>query len=345
MARIVDAPLPEIPLFDLDDCPDIHPGLWFWDFWPAEIPDGTRVVADGAELWFALSSPVLDDPEERHAQARIHMLIHQGSQWRDLGPALPDGFSPGSREWSGSAIVENGWLNLYFTAAGRRGEASVTYEQRVFHTRAEIDDLTFRTGEWTAPVELFWSDGVTYAHAREATGKVGTIKAFRDPAWFRDPHDGVEYILFTGSLCETTSSFSGCVGLARRDGETWTLLPPVVTADDVNNELERPHVRARHGRYHLYWSTQAHVFSPEIKGAQTGVYGMTADSLRGPYEPIGQSGLVACNPAAAPSQAYSWWVQADGAVSSFADVCRPLPSGGFAGRLAPIVYARPLLSD
>lgn len=322
-------------MFGTGDCPAVGEGLWMWDFWPAELADGSRAQIAEGELWFALSSPVLYDPEDRHAVARIRKLRKAGEAWCDLGPAFPDGQTPGSREWSGSALVEGELLTLFFTAAGRRNEERTTFEQRLFASQAAIDVVTGDLGPWSEPEEIVASDGITYAPAREATGRVGTIEAFRDPAYFRDPADGSEYILFTGSLKGSRARYNGCVGVARRDTGGWRLLPPLVTADGVNNELERPHIRVLDGDYLLFWSTQAHVFAAGGGPSPTGLYGMRASSALGPYSAIRGSGLVACNPATAPAQGYSWWVSGDGWVSSFADRCDPQAPKMFAGRPAP----------
>lgn len=345
LAGIAGRVLPELPMFGPEDCPSIRNDVWMWDFWPAECPLGRRTVVDGGELWFALSAPVLDNPDARHDVARIRKLHRVGDDWRDLGPAFADGFTPGSREWSGSAIIENGRIVLYFTVAGRRGEAVSSYEQRIFATDASIDVASGEIGEWRVPVECFASDGIVYAHAREATGTIGAIKAFRDPAWFRDPLDGAEYILFTGSIAGSASSHSGCIGIARRGADGWILLPPLVTADVLNNELERPHLRVHDGRYWLFWSTQAHVFLPDSPASPTGLYAMVAETVRGPYTPFAGTGLAACNPQAAPAQAYSWWVGADGAVFSFADRCNAVGASVFRGTLAPKFDFEPLRTD
>ncbi|MFM9976972.1 MAG: glycoside hydrolase family 68 protein [Sphingomonadaceae bacterium] len=312
-------PLPELPLFAPADCPVIVDDHWLWDFWPAETTDGDRATIGRGELWFALSAPITADGDARHGVARIRMLHRTGSRWRDRGHVFPDGFTPGSREWSGSAIVDHGRLTLYFTAAGRRGESVASTEQRLFSSETAIDMTTGHVGTWSQPLECFVNDGRIYEHTAGASGGVGTMRAFRDPAWFRDSADGTEYLLFTGSIARSESRWSGCIGIARRKGAGWQALPPLVTADGVNNELERPHVRVRDGAYWLFWSTQASVFAPDMPLAPTGLYATVGETLLGARALFSGSGLVACNPAAAPAQAYSWWVGADGLAASFAD--------------------------
>lgn len=319
----------QAPVIDPVEVAVITPGLWFWDFWPALDEAGRSVSVEDGELWFALSAPCSHDPLERHAVARIRVLHRRGSLWRDLGDAMPDGWSPGSREWSGSAIIRGDTLTLWFTAAGRRGEAITSYEQRLFEARATIASGP-RLGAWTLPVELVRSDGGIYDLAREASGTVGTIKAFRDPAWFRDPADGAVYMVFTASHGRSQRPQNGVVGIARGTRDGWALMNPLVSADGVNNELERPHIIMSEGRYLLFWSTQASVFAEGIR-APTGLYGMTAERIAGPWQPLGGDALVMANPQTAPQQAYSWLVGGDGVVSSFVDN----PAGTFVGAFAP----------
>ncbi len=101
--------------------------------------------------------------------------------------------------------------------------------------------------------------------------------------------------------------------------QSWELLPPIVSADGLNNELERPHAIFHEGLYYLFWSTQRHVFDPGGPTGPTGLYGMVASSLRGDWSPLNGTGLVFRNPPSAPAQAYSWLVMPDLKVTSFVD--------------------------
>lgn len=331
VAGITTAPLPVLPRIDAAGVRRT-PGLDLWDFWP--VTDARGRVADiaGGELWFALSAPASGEPVLRHGRARLRLLYKSGGAWRDLGPALPDGWSPGSREWSGSAVVEGADVALYFTAAGRRGVPPPGYEQRLFEARGTLAP-DGRIAHWRDLRELVASDGIDYVVADQVEGIVGTIKAFRDPGWFRDPATGTGWMLFAGSLARSASAFNGAVGLAEQTEAGWCLRPPLLHADGLNNELERPHVVVRGGLYYLFWSTQASVFAPG-HAAPTGLYGMVADRLAGPYAPLNGTGLVAANPAAAPAQAYSWLVLDDLRVTSFVDQMGP-GRAGFGGTPAP----------
>lgn len=302
------------------------PDLDLWDLWPVQLADGTTARFDGDVLWMILSAPRLADPDQRHDIARIRLVRESATGWHDCGNLLPDGFNPGSREWAGSALYdpETRRLTLFYTVAGMPGEARASFAQRLFQTSARLDwaDGAPRLEGWTVPVESVVADGACYVVVNQAEGVPGMIKGFRDPAHFRDPADGSGWLVFTGSLAASSSAWNGCIGLARATGETgdqWELLPPLVTADDLCNEQERPHLIARGGLYYLFWSTQRRVFNPAGPTAPNGLYGMVADTVTGPYRPLNGTGLVAANPPEAPIQTYSWWIDADLVVHGFTD--------------------------
>jgi levansucrase len=307
------------------------PGVDLWDLWPLQNADGTTTLFDGWSIWFVLSAPVLPDPEMRHAVARIRLMAHRHGVgrdgiWRDGGNALPDGLNPGSREWAGSALFhpETGDVTLFYTVAGFKDEEQTSVAQRLFQTRGALtvtDGIPAITC-WSTPVESFASDDHDYVLVNQREGAPGFIKGFRDPAHFRDPADGRTYILFTGSLKASTHTHNACIGIARAEDAAltqWTLLPPLISADTLNNEQERPLVIHRNGFYYLFWSTQRKVFAPDGPSGPNGIYGMVAEHLFGPWEPLNGTGLVACNPEHVPFQAYSWWVDNDLTVWGFAD--------------------------
>lgn len=309
-----------------DDFARVSPELDVWDAWPIQQDDGhPAILAEGTTLWMALGAPRFADPDERHSRARIHLIARTDAGWRDLGPAMPDGFSPGSREWSGSAVLDENHrdLTVYFTAAGRRGEAVINFEQRLFQATATLvaEAQTWRLANWRNLAQIIERDTRHYMQTASNAGQVGTIKAFRDPAYFRDPADGRRYLFFAGSLAGSASAYNGVIGaaLSEADGDVWHSLPPLVSAETVNNELERPHVVYRDGLYYLFWSTQRHVFDPTGPTGPTGLYGMVSASLSGGWEPLNGTGLVFANPPSAPRQAYSWLVMPDLEVTSFVD--------------------------
>ncbi|MEH3101388.1 glycoside hydrolase family 68 protein [Sphingomonas adhaesiva] len=327
----------------------VLPGIDIWDHWPIVDRAGRTVAFPGGPLVVALTAPVLPDPDDRHAIARLRLMQAGADGWRDFGYLLPDTLNPGSREWAGNTILEEDGrtLSFYYTSAGVRGEARPSFVQRLLLTRGTLSFAggAAHAGDWSAPEEIVVPDDVLYQRDMEGGGAVGAIKAFRDPFPIVDPVTGVEHVLFTASRAGSASAWNGVIGIARRDAAGWTLLPPLVDADGVNNELERPHVVRHDGRLYLFWSTQAKVFADGGPRGPTGLYGVVAEELYGPWRPLNGTGLVLANPAEAPFQAYSWLVLDDLSVWSFADlvgVATPpddvaATRAAFAGTPAPVV--------
>lgn len=310
---------PHIPLITREAAARLFEDLDLWDCWPLAHEDGRTVLHMDRNWWFFLSSPVFPDPVERHGHARIRLLSHGVDGWRDHGNAFADGATAGSREWAGSCVLLDDGVTVhhFFTVAGRRGEETPTFEQRLFMSVGELS--AEGPGQWQTPCELVVADGLRYVLDRQDRGAPGLIKGFRDPAWLRDPATGLAHILFTGSAAWSDDAFNGNIGIATLVGGKWVLGDPLVEAIGVNNELERPHVIVREGRYYLFWSTQTHTFAPGVLAGPNGLYGMVAESLAGPWRPVNEGGLVAANPAAEAKQSYSWWVTGEGEVWSFVD--------------------------
>jgi levansucrase len=318
VAAIDGQPHPEIPLVEAGHVRPIIDGLDVWDAWPLTDADGQTAIIDGAEHWIMLSAAVAPDPLKRHDSARLRHVVLAAGRWEDRGHLLPDGLTPGPREWAGSTVYDapTRRIDLYYTVTGRNGEG-FSFEQRLFATAGTLGD-DGHSHSWSVPREIVHSDGDIYVDTRTTQGGPGMIKGFRDPAWFRDPRDGTGYLTFAGSDGQSTQQHNGVAGIVRRDGDGWTLLPPIVSADGVNNELERPHLVLHAGLIYLFWSTQRHVFAPEASGPN-GLYGAVADDVRGPYRMLNGTGLVAANPAHEPFQCYSWLVTGDLSVASFVD--------------------------
>ncbi len=326
LANLLVSPAHIIPLITAENTSPILPGYDLWDLWPVQLADGATAQFAGGVLWMILSAPVAPDPIYRHAVARIRLLHQRGDAWRDLGPFMPDGLCPGQREWAGSAIYspDTARITLYYTVAGRRDDRQTTYEQRLFEVSARlaVSVEAFSLTDWHLPHEIIVADGIEYTLVDGSTGVPGFIKGFRDPAFFRDPADGHDYITFTASRAQSAHAFNGLIGMARAPastGDAWQLMPPLIDADGLNNELERPHIVMHGGLYYVFWSTQRQMFANDAAAGPTGLYGMVATTLRGPYRPLNGSGLVAGNPDTEPHQSYSWWVSNDLSVVSFVD--------------------------
>jgi levansucrase len=312
------AAFPAVAVYGADDVRPVIPGLTLWDVWPVQLDDGLIAPVLGGDLWVVLSAPKSSDPDDRHDVARMRLLHRVNGEWRDCGDLLPDMFAPGSREWSGSARLDpaSGRVTLWFTAAGHRDDAAVNFDQRLFHAVGQLDlsgPLPCVTG-WSGPDRSVTNDGTHYADLSADQGVPGRIKGFRDPYWLRNPADGQGYLVFTGSkpAHSSQSDFDGVIGIARADDAdgtgSFTLLPALIDADGTVNELERPHAFVHDGTWYLFWSTQSQQFAPTAPPCPTGLYGMAAPDLFGPWEPLNGSGLVLANPMAEPLQAYAWQV-------------------------------------
>jgi levansucrase len=287
--------------------------------WPLQELDGSTSVIDGLTWWFFLASPKLIDPELRHDHARIRLVTHGAEGWVDRDFVLPAQFGPGSREWSGSCVRSDDGksVTLYFTAAGDLS-GGPRFQQRMFFTVGTLNVAAHALLDWSPPEELFVADGGLYAVADEMQRTDGMIDGFRDPSYFRDPRDGSEYIVFTGTRAACSEMADGVIGAAYRSNDGWTLLPPLIDAVGVSKELERPHIVEKNGLYYLFWSTPKGRFATDIHG-RTALYGMVAESMLGPWRPVNRSGLIAGNPDAEPHQAYAWLVTKELDVLSFAN--------------------------
>lgn len=321
-----------IPAVAVPDRSGLDEGRIYWDMWPVQDAGGARAMLGERELWMALTAPDRGDPALRHFEAKIHWIERRGDQWVDCGPVLPDQAVPYEREWAGTALYRDGAITLYFTAAGTAARAG-GYQQELWSASAPVG-ADGQVGDWSFPAPLVTGYGPHYMPADAHEGEPGMIKAFRDPAWFRDPADGSEYLAFTASLAGSDSAFNGAFGIARRVGPDWVLTPPCLHAEGVNNELERAHLVFHMKHYYAFWSTQSATFAPDLRHAPGGLYGMVADSMAGPWRPLNGTGLVLANPTARPQQTYSWFVDASLAVCSFVDL---LPDGSFGGVPAPLL--------
>ena len=320
VARIADHATPTIPIINATDVRGLLPDHDLWDSWPVQDRDGRTVDFDGTILWMMLSSRILPDPALRHGEARIRLIAQTGNEWADCGNLLPDHLAPGTREWAGSAVLDDDGqtVTLYFTATGRPG-APFSFEQRLFETSGTFRSDKRKIEGWTVPTEIVASDSHYYVDTRVHPGVPGMIKGFRDPGYFRDSADGSEYLVFTGSDGQDANDFNGVVGLICREASGWMLQPPIFSALGLCNELERPHILFFGGLYYLFWSTQRHVFAPDGPSGPNGLYGAVSEHLHGPYRPLNGSGLVAANPPSEPTQGYSWLVLDTLEVVSFVD--------------------------
>ena len=353
---------PRIP----PDFPVMNDEVWVWDTWPMTGLDTKPVSYKGWHVIFSLTAPRDVPFGDRHWWARIgYFYSRDGKRWEYGGNLFPGNtIAFGSREWAGSAALTGSELNVFYTASGGDDAEPGEREnplQRLAHAsgriHADADGVWF-TGLRNQRI-IAEPEGEMYQTLDQSrAGPI--IYAFRDPFVFRDPADDQVYLLFEGNTGGTAGShtcgprelgpvppghavppdsrfFTGNIGLARATRANlrrWELLPPLLSANCVNQQTERPHLVIRDGAYYLFTITHMFTFAPGLEPrGPDGLYGFLGDSLRSDYKPLNASGLVLGNPPEAPVQQYSEFVMPNWLVESFIDTVEP--GTIFGGTLAP----------
>ncbi len=306
-----------------------------WDQCPILNSDLSIASVNGFQLWIFLSAPREITGDERHTQNRFRLVALKDNRWIDLGFLLPNGFCRGSREWAGTAYLNNSHLSLYYTAAGVSGEQDSSTIQRIFYASALLD-LSTETPKfiaWRDHGEIVKPDGKRYAHTSGSARIEWGIKAFRDPFYFNDVRSDRQYMVFSATNPASVSSRDACIGLASKssEDEQWKLQEPLVDASGITHEIERPQLLFHDDMYYVFWSMHGWT-SEESLCLPTGLYGMVAESIGGPYKALNGHGLVIANPETSPFQAYSWYVCNDLTVTSFVD----LPNASLVTHFDPV---------
>ena len=208
--------------------PRISEDLWIWDMWPLQEKDGSIAVLPGGwRVLFTLSAPRSVLPNNRHDVARIaYFYSRDGLNWIQGGLLFAEGTAFGSRQWAGSAMIDNGRIHYFYTASGRRGEAQITYEQRIAYTSSgfvsDLDGVEFVN---FAPHQIILEpDGVLYQTLEQSEqSESSIIYAFRDPWFFKDPATGCEYLLFEGNIAGNNSEINcGLTGELEQQASQYT---------------------------------------------------------------------------------------------------------------------------
>ncbi|WP_134686960.1 glycoside hydrolase family 68 protein [Brevibacillus migulae] len=325
------------PVIQMDDLQKIASDYYIWDTWPLQDRNGNIAVVNGYKIIFALTVPSDVLPGKRHDSSEIRYFYSKdGKSWKLGGLVFNDGKALGSRQWAGSAIIDKGGkVHIFYTATGRKNESQLTYEQRIATTTGKI--VTSHTHvaftDWSDHKIILQPEG-QYYQTNEQSEQGEDSYAFRDPYFFQDPKTDEEYIVFeansAGTLAERTDyleqhgadgpqEFNGSIGIAKAvDGNLteFEMLPPLLEANGVNEELERPTLSVKGNQYYLFTKTHPEKFAPGLD-APEGLYGFTSDTIMGGFHPLNGSGLVIANPKENPYQAYSWMVMQNGTVISF----------------------------
>lgn len=347
------------------DFPIMTDEVWVWDTWPLTDLDMNPIAVGDWNVIFSLVAPRDIFFGDRHWQARIGYFYSQDAvSWTYGGELFPEGSSFGSREWAGSTILgDDGTVHAFYTASGRDdgGIDPTDALQRLAHASGQIH--ADEDGVWFTGFEdhtiIAEADGRLYQTLEQSeAGPI--IYAFRDPFVFRDPADGQIYALFEGNnggvagshrcdpkeigrvprghvVPEDARFYTGNIGLMKlrsADFTQWRLLPPILSAECVNQQTERPHLVVEDGQYYLWTISHEFTFAPGLWGPD-GLYGFVGPGLRSNYKPLNDSALVLGNPPEAPLQNYSHYVMPYFLVESFIDT---VPTDGdpiYGGTLAP----------
>jgi levansucrase len=349
------------------DFPIMSDKVWLWDTWPLTNLDAKPVKYHGWHIIFSLVAPRSGGFPERHTIATVgYFYSRDGASWTYGGTVFPAGTALGSRQWAGSAVLAGDQVNLFYTASGKDHPA--VNDPNDFLQRVALATATLKaddSGVWFAGKQFRDSrivaeaDGKLYQTYPQSQGGP-IIYAFRDPFVFRDPADGQIYMTFEGNTAGYSGThactpaevgpvppghvvppdsrfYTGNIGLARARGTSlrkWKLLHPLVSANCVNQQTERPHFVIKDGRYYLFTISHQGTFAPGLSGPD-GLYGFVGDALRSSYRPLNGSALVLGNPPEAPKQQYSEYVMPNWLVEAFIETV-PTPTGDrFGGTLAP----------
>ncbi|GAA4419389.1 glycoside hydrolase family 68 protein [Actinokineospora soli] len=293
-------------------------------------------------------------------------------------------------EWSGSArVFPNGEIKLFFTDVAFYRDANGAnikpYDPRLVLSVGKVHATKqgVKLTGFDKVTELLKADGKYYQ-----TGEQNPYFNFRDPFTFEDPaYPGETFMVFEGNTAMQRESakcdkadlgyrpgepnaetveqvnasgapyFIGNVGLARAKNKKlteWEFLPPILSANCVTDQTERPQIYIKDGKYYLFTISHRTTYAPGIDGPE-GVYGFVGDGVRSDYQPLNRgSGLALGSPtnlnyaAGFPFdpdynqhpgqfQAYSHYVMPNGLVQSFIDTIGTKGAFRRGGTLGPTV--------
>lgn len=289
-------------------------------------------------------------------------------------------------EWSGSTRimdVNSGAISVFYTATSFNRNAptgsNITPPIAII-TKADGQIHANEKGVWFTGFNhhepLLEPDGKYYQ-----TRFQNEYYSFRDPFTFVDPaHPGKTFMVFEGNTAvqrgaractEADLGYapndpyredlnqvmnSGAtyqmanVGLAVSTDKTlskWTFLPPILSANCVNDQTERPQIYMKDGKYYLFTISHRSTYAAGVDGPD-GVYGFVGNGIRSDFQPMNNgSGLVLGNPtdlnqpAGQPAdlyptqnprtfQSYSHYVIPGGEVQSFIDAVGTRRGGSLA---------------
>lgn len=285
-------------------------------------------------------------------------------------------------EWSGSTrIFPGSTIRAFYTDLAfnhdANGNDKTPADARITQSVGKIHANKNRV--WFTGLDkqtvLLRPDGKYYQN-----GAQNNFYNFRDPFTFEDPKQpGKTYMVFEGNTAVqrgartctaadlgyqpgdpnaedlNTVMNSGAtyqqanVGLAVADNadlKKWHFLPPILSANCVNDQTERPQIYIKDGKYYLFTISHRSTYAAGVDGPD-GVYGFVGNGIRSDFQPVNGSGLALGNPTdlntphGAPFalradenpnayQSYSHYVMPGGLVESFIDAVGPRRGGSLA---------------
>jgi levansucrase len=238
-----------------------------------------------------------------------------------------------NQEWSGSAYKIGNEVRLFYTGVDTEHPDGHTGNEQVLTTAKIDIDASYsglEVSDIEDHKSIFSGDGKMYQNFSQFQNGSGDNHCLRDPHYVED--NGRKYLVFEGntgtadgyqeyrsiynkayyggddsyfkssknSLIARTDRDSvikanaaiGIIGL-NDDYTLKTVMKPLVTANLVTDEIERPNVVKINGKWYLFTITKG--YTQRVDGFpsdNTYMLGYVSDNLTGPYKPLNKTGLV-----------------------------------------------------
>jgi levansucrase len=238
-----------------------------------------------------------------------------------------------NQEWSGSAYKIGNNIRLFYTGVASNHSDGRTGNEQVLTTAKIDVDANYSGLEVSDVEDhksIFSGDGKTYQNFSQFQYGIGDNHCLRDPHYVED--NGRKYLVFEGntgtengyqeyrslynkayyggddayfnssknSLLARTDRDSvikanAAIGIIELNDDYTlkTVMKPLVTANLVTDEIERPNVVKINGKWYLFTITKG--YNQRVDGFpsdNTYMLGYAADNLTGPYKPLNDTGLV-----------------------------------------------------
>lgn len=292
------------PVFDIHQINALIPGISVWDSWFVMDENNQIADVDGFRVLIALGCAEEDDASPK---LMYFFSYFDDDAYMSGGEMLLEPLVEPSEEWSGSTILRNdGLLQTFYTVTTGYERDGVWQSQQRFATAiqsaTEENDFLYLTcpdyhdfvfvpeqsqGRYQTVEE---ADAYEKRHPHvhndwaNGNGQVDNF-CFRDPKFFRDPHDGTAYLFFEANTGKSLWSNSdsgkvsrayigspqfepdyrptpdalkanGCIGVITLDEEykhAKEVAKPILAANLVADEIERANIIEHEGYYYLFF--------------------------------------------------------------------------------------------